>query len=162
MENRTGAAADTPALGRVSVIPGENPRTYDDLLARFTAALKPVDIVEETWVRDVADLTWEVLRMRRLKANLLSSCAHQGLYEVVQVFDPEDAGRTPRAWAARNPQAIRRVDAALSTAGFSLDTVMAHTLSRRMGKIERIERMTAAAERRRDMAVQQIRRNRAG
>ena len=35
------------------------------------AAIKPKDVLEEMWVRDVVDLTWETLRMRRLKAALL-------------------------------------------------------------------------------------------
>jgi hypothetical protein len=34
--------------------------------------VKPSDIFEEIWVRDIVDLTWEVFRLRRLKASFLT------------------------------------------------------------------------------------------
>jgi hypothetical protein len=44
---------------------GEDPATYDDLLARVAAAVKPSDVIEDLWVRDAVDDAWEVLRLRR-------------------------------------------------------------------------------------------------
>jgi hypothetical protein len=58
-------------FGPPPLIAGEDPAAYDDLLERFTAAIKPTDVLEEMWMRDSVDLTWETQRLRHLKAALL-------------------------------------------------------------------------------------------
>jgi hypothetical protein len=58
-------------FGPPPLIAGEDPAAYDDLLERFTAAIKPTDVLEEMWMRDSVDLTWETQRLRRVKAALL-------------------------------------------------------------------------------------------
>ena len=50
---------------------GEDAATYHELLARIRAAVKPVDIIDDMFIADVAFLEWEVLRWRRLKTSLL-------------------------------------------------------------------------------------------
>jgi hypothetical protein len=35
--------------------------------------VKPKDFLEQIWIRDVVDLTWDSLRMGRVKATLLTS-----------------------------------------------------------------------------------------
>jgi hypothetical protein len=54
------------------------------------------------------------------------------------------------AWAARDPSAIKRVDKLLALAGLTMDAVMAQTLSSNLDDIERIDRMIATAEVRRN------------
>jgi hypothetical protein len=56
---------------------------YEQLLAQVTAAVESADVIEEFWVRDVVDLTWEALRLRRLKAQLLKSSMAKGLRKVL-------------------------------------------------------------------------------
>jgi hypothetical protein len=58
-------------FGPAPLLDGEDSAAYDELLARVSGAVKPSDILEEIWVRDVVDLVWEALRLRRLKANLI-------------------------------------------------------------------------------------------
>src|SRR5262249_38268786 len=55
------------------LIEGEDAATYDELLARMLAAVKPADVIEEMLIADVASLEWEVLRWRRLKTSLIRS-----------------------------------------------------------------------------------------
>ena len=55
-----------------ALLEGEDEAAYEKLLAQVTAAVEPKDIIEEFWVRDVVDLAWEALRLRRLKADLLN------------------------------------------------------------------------------------------
>jgi hypothetical protein len=60
----------TPRLalfGAPLLIEGEDAATYDELLAHMLAAVKPVDVIDEMLIADVAALEWEVLRWRRLK-----------------------------------------------------------------------------------------------
>jgi hypothetical protein len=65
-----------------------------------TAAVAPADIIEEFWIRDVVDLFWDVLRFRRLKANLLLACALSGLEKILLPI---------LGWSEANDLAFRRV-----------------------------------------------------
>ena len=51
------------------LLAGEDLAHYERLSAQVTAAVEPCDVIEVFWVRDVVDLLWEVLRLRRLKAS---------------------------------------------------------------------------------------------
>ena len=53
------------------LLPGENPRHYDLLVACTVADLKPTDIIEWCWVKDLVDLNWEARRLRLFKARLV-------------------------------------------------------------------------------------------
>ncbi len=64
-------------FGPPALIDGEDPAAYDELLARVSGAVKPSDILEEIWVRDVVDLVWGALRLRRLKADLIAANARK-------------------------------------------------------------------------------------
>jgi hypothetical protein len=55
-----------------------------------------------------------------------------------------------KAWAARDQNAIKRVDKLLASAGLTMDAVMAQTLSISLDDVERIDRMIATAEVRRN------------
>jgi hypothetical protein len=142
--------------GPVRLISGENSASYDELLARVTNTIKPGDIIEEMWVRDLVDLLWEVLRLRRLKASFLVGRAYEGLQKTLFAMGADNAFELSRSWAAREPETVASVEQALATAGFSTDTIMAVTLSERIDEIERIERMTIAAEARRNEALERI------
>jgi hypothetical protein len=148
-------------FGALPEIPGENAASYDELLTRMSETLKPGDLLEEVWVRDIVDLAWEALRLRRLKARLLAARAREGLVDVLFDLGAPNVSDTSRAWAARDPAAIESINATLSGAGLSMDSVMARTLSKSIRDIESIERMTMAAEARRNAALEQIDRHRA-
>lgn len=59
------------ALGRVRLLPGEDPQLFEQLRTRIFAAMQPRDIIEELFVIDLVHDTWDVLRHRRDKNNLL-------------------------------------------------------------------------------------------
>src|SRR5580704_6789305 len=117
----TALALASPA----PVATGEDLATYDDLLARVTAAVKPSDVLQELWVRDATDDAWEVLRLRRYKAGYLA------------------------ASAARGPAALADVRERLETAGLGQDAVMGSAFVKHIDAFERIERLIGAAMARR-------------
>jgi hypothetical protein len=150
-------------LGPAPLFEGEDTAGYDELLARISGAVKPADIFEEIWVRDIVDLVWEAFRLRRLKANLMTATAHQGLEEILKplVRYYEDRDKLAQAWAARKKEAVEQVDKFLASAGLTMDAVMAQTLSIKIYDIERIDRMIAAAELRRSAILREVERHRA-
>jgi hypothetical protein len=76
-------AAELAPFGPAPLIEGEDGAAYNELLARISTAIKPADILEDIWVRDIVDLLWEILRLRRLKASLMAALAHKGLKTVL-------------------------------------------------------------------------------
>jgi hypothetical protein len=74
-----GPAARLDLFGPPLIIEGEDAASYDQLLARLCAAVKPVDIIDEIFIADVASLEWEVLRWRRLKWSLMRACGLEAL-----------------------------------------------------------------------------------
>jgi len=140
---------------------GEDAAAYDELLARISGAVKPADIFEEIWVRDIVDLVWEAVRARRLKANLMTAAAHEGIRKILEGMMVEwEASDLAKAWAWRARTAIKRVDELLASAGLTMDAVMAQTLSVKLNDIERIDRMIATAEGRRNAILRELDRHR--
>jgi hypothetical protein len=58
-------------FGSPALLAGEDAAAYHQLVSRFRAAINPVDIIDEMLIADVVGLEWEVLRWRRLKAELM-------------------------------------------------------------------------------------------
>src|SRR5271166_1136848 len=54
------------------LVVGESAESYASLGARAVVAVKPRNFIEEIFLRDVVDLTWEIIRLRKFKARLLS------------------------------------------------------------------------------------------
>ncbi len=100
-------------FGPPPLIAGEDPAAYDELLARVSGAVKPSDILEEIWVRDVIDLVWEALRLRRLKAEFITTNAHKGLQEILEpLSDYSTSVALSQAWAKRR---LNRANARFAT-----------------------------------------------
>ena len=157
-----GPSAALAFLASSPLIAGEDAAAYDDLSARMSRMLTPSDILEQIWVRDVVDLTWETLRLRRLKAQFLTATAHEGLALVLgPLLGAKTSDQVAPRWAARDAQALVQVDAVLAAAGLDTDAAMARTFALKIDTVERIERMAAGAHYRRSDVLREIERHRA-
>ena len=152
-----------PALfGPPPLFDGEDPKIYDHLLAQVSTTVMPEDIFENIWVRDVVDLTIEVLRLRRLKVNLMKSNAYKGLTEtLLPLVGRMQAETLAEGWAARKSDVVEEVNKTLTSAGLSsTDSILAETFCLKVNDIERIEHMMALAEMRRNSTLREIERHR--
>jgi hypothetical protein len=136
------------------MVRGEDAAAYDRLAARITAAVAPESVIEQLLVRDVVDLAWDVVRLRRLKAHLFTVGAGDGMAALLRAIGAHDLNAAN--WAARNPAAVAGVNTRLSAAGLDMDDVTTSTFAVRIDQFERIERMLAAAEVRRAAALNAI------
>ena len=105
----TPSSGDVDFFGPARLIPGEDPEAYKALQTRVAAAVAPTDVLEEIWVRDVVDLVWETLRLRRLKTCFLSSAAHEGLAIILRPFEESNfmlsiGGSLSGKWARGEPE----------------------------------------------------------
>jgi hypothetical protein len=74
-----GQARRLSLFGPPLVLEGEDAAGYDELLGRISAAVKPVDVIDEMLIADIAALAWEVLRWRRLKNSLMQEAGFKAL-----------------------------------------------------------------------------------
>ncbi len=168
-------SADAQALlGRPPLVHGEDEGAYAELLARVQAAVGPKDVIEEFWVRDVVDLSWEAVRLRRIKASVLTAAMHRALEKVLAPIlntddligvgllpDETPAHRLAARWYGREEAAVKEVEDILRGADLSMDVVTAEALGMSLDVIERIERMTMNAEARRNAVLREVARHRA-
>jgi hypothetical protein len=71
-------------LGPPPLFEGEDAAAYDELSARIAGAMEPADIFEEIWVGDIVYCAWQVFRLRRLQASLMTATAYEGLQKVLE------------------------------------------------------------------------------
>jgi hypothetical protein len=55
------------------VLKNEDKTVYDELFNTVWADVRPKDIIEQIWVRDIVDETWEIFRWRRLATTIVPS-----------------------------------------------------------------------------------------
>jgi hypothetical protein len=143
-------------------LPGEKETDYTTIAVRIVRASGPRDAIEEFLIRDSIDLTWEILRLRRVKAGILRASAGEGVDSILAgVGHPYPERNTlSQAWAAGDDRARMKVEAILTKAGMTIEDVTAKTLERRLHTFERLDRMLASLEARRNNAFREIDRHR--
>jgi hypothetical protein len=149
------------------LIPGEDPANYFALCTRILTDAPPRDFIEQLLAMDIIKLTWEIFRLRRLKAGTLRISVRRGLVGALGNLDHDHSqaasqGRTELAtgWVRGDPKARERVALKLQIAGLNMDDVMAQTLGENLDTFERVDRMLASAEARRNNALREIDRHR--
>jgi hypothetical protein len=143
--------------GNRPLFAGEDAAAYDNLLGRVSDVVKPADVLEEIWLEDVVDLSWEVARLRRTKAEFLNSSAHRGLRKLLDgLLGWKESQDLTAQWTGKDPDAVKLVESSLAAVGMTMNTVMAQTLAASINEVERIERLTAAAELRRNAVLHEI------
>jgi hypothetical protein len=155
------------ALDRVMTIapapllPGEKEADYAAIAGSIVGASRPKDAIEDFLIRDVIDLTWEVLRLRCIKAGILKASMSVGVQRVLVGVGHSYPERDTlgEKWAAGDG-ARSKVNVILAKAGLTIDEATAKTLESKIDVFERIDRMLASAEARRNNALREIDRHR--
>jgi hypothetical protein len=159
-------------FGPAPILEGEDHEAYYDLLVRVSNAVKPADIFEEMWVRDVVDRTWEILRLRRIKTSLLADELPAALASVLEPYvhsrkkiveysdsqSPED--KLVKKWATKDPAAVERVEKILASAHLTMDVAIARAFVEGFENFERIDHVLRTAEDRRNALLREIDRHR--
>ena len=164
----TPASSADKALGRVIAIApapllmGEDEADYAEIAGRIVGATAPRDALEELLLRDVIDLTWEILRLRRVKTGMLRAAMGAGVGAVLSAISYPYPHRETlsKDWAAGDAGARKAVDAILGQAGLTIEEAAAKTLEIKIDVFERFDRMLASAEARRNNALREIDRHR--
>jgi hypothetical protein len=156
-------------LGEPTLMAGEYLGDYQEMMDQFAVALKPKDLIEWWWVRDVVDLTWEIVRYRRLRGAAMRARQTRAL---------EDAMfRIMRAQGQANARSIAEGIASdyeslggeavedgirrrLNSVYFDPLAVVGAAFMEQVEAVERVDRMIASATARRDGVIRDIERRR--
>ena len=127
-KERPGGSVDIAELdellGPPPLLPNESLVDYEGLKARLRAKIVPQDVLEEIWLRDILDLQWEVLRMRRLKARLLANSSPAGLESLLhRRINSYDVGKFVDAWGRGQKEDVKEIEQLLKSRGLSLDDI---------------------------------------
>jgi hypothetical protein len=157
-------------FGPPLLLKGEDPDSWEKLHAAVSAAVVPADILEIIWTRDIVDHEWNILRLRRLWAGLITATQLQGLANVLRPLmsnsilgvEYSEVELLAMKFTLHHPDAVKEVKGLLETAGMPWEAVLAQTMTFNAETFERIDRMCMAAEARRDAAQRDIDRRRTG
>lgn len=174
------ALSKLPFFGPPPLLQGEDPARYNDLLAQVSGHLKPRDLFEEIWTREITDLIWEGLRWRRDLVSFLETQLPKVLEQVLQPALEHEAETTPapgksftariaaavqrmtgepellRRWFQGDAKALERVNGLLATTGLTMDHVRAQVSIQQLDKIERVNRLIANTEVRRARLLREL------
>lgn len=159
---------DTALFGPPLLLPGEDLGSWKKLHAAVSAAVVPADIFEKIWTRDFVDHEWNVLRLRRLWAGLITATQLQGLATVLRPLmsdsmlgvEYSEVELLALKFTLHHPDAVKKVKGLLETSGMPWEAVLAQTMTFNAETFERIDRMCMTAEARRDAALLEIDRHR--
>ena len=100
------------------------------------------------------------MRLRRARAALLTAKRYVGVRRVLEPLCGVEAYDLSEQWARREDEAVAAVDRHLATARVTMDAVMAETMSVEIELVEKMDRMIASAEIRRNATLREIERRR--
>lgn len=177
---------DRSLLGPPPVTIFEDAEHYERLLQRLVADVKPKDVVELVWVKDVADLTWEVMRLQRAKAVAIAMAQQEALVWLAEVTTDSVDTRAqemnggvraiaaaylsaeldasvvadPKAFASYRAMARAPIQGALAKLQLSEDQIGDAALVQSVGTVERLDRLILISSRRRDAVIRDLERRR--
>ena len=130
--------------------------------------MRPFDVIEHIWVKDIVDLVWEMQRWRRLRAATFAQAHREVLREALSDLlgakqKPgltDDIGSLVIGWARRTEEAVARVEGILRDHHLDIDALMARVLDKHLQRLERVDQLIAGAELRRDSILREIDRRR--
>jgi hypothetical protein len=149
-EELTQLFADPPLVGN------EKREDYDRIFSGIVGAFKPSDSIIWIYVKDFVDLTWELIRERRIKAYIIGHFEKQAVGKALQTIG--NGGRIQafvdaeaRQWAT-DPKLQAKHEKTLLANNFPRTEILAQAYIRGGHDIDAIDRRIASYELRR-MAV---------
>jgi len=166
-------------FGAPPILPGEDPKTYQEMLSRVATDIGPRDFIEDIWVHDLADAAWDLFRWRRIKAARLAAKVLEAVNakalqlagtKLMALSGPEQDEiseflKCKLDWAelrAAYPRAHEKLEKLLaeSRATLNVDHIEAEVIHCNLQFIEQIEGLIATAQDRIDQIMRELNRHR--
>ena len=152
------------------IIDGERETDYQNFRASCINAVKPKDAIEKIWLQDFVDYSWDSHRLRRTKTLLIQITRKQAVETILKQFDDADdvlsstawltAGPMALAWSQSEQEAVAKVEALLEMHDLDIDSIMATAITLKLPELERLDKLIASYDYRRDAAMRELGRRR--
>jgi hypothetical protein len=156
-----GPNASQSVFGEVPLLAGEDAVAYLELEQKIYDAINPQDAIEELWARDVVDLFWDSLRLRRLKVKLIAGAKREALkrlyFRLTNRWFPE---ATLTEWVNGDEEATSQISAFLDEAGLDEEAVTAQTIRDEIKTLESVDRLILQRDACRNAALRELDRRR--
>ncbi len=155
-------------IGRRPIVQGENPRQYDSLFGTLAALITPGDPIEWIWTKDIADAHWEARRARCFRDDILDLGRLGAMRRVAEnLLQHERCGagfeklveQTVSDWM--QPDGEAKMATFLRQYDLDPSAIAAEVFMTRGQPYDQLERLAAAADKRRDALLHEIERRRA-
>ncbi|AWN41421.1 HNH endonuclease [Methylobacterium durans] len=157
------------------LLPGEDPSQYEAVLASIVQQVKPRDVVEALWVKDLVGLVWEAKRLRLWRQRIVDQARLQAAEALIKpVLEAQDksafqgiseierkACDLALSWLNGKAAEAATVETLLQGRGLTTADVIAKAFELRLPDLERVDRMVMNADNRRDTLLRGIERRRA-
>ena len=134
----------------------ESKAEFDRIRDALDDEIKPRGIVEQIYVADIAYLCWEILRLRRSKAAIANSAFRTALKDLLTrvLYKPGelDRNKLARDWFS-DPKVKKQIADLLREFDLDESAIEAEAIRKSADDLERIDRLMASAEMRRDKAL---------
>jgi hypothetical protein len=163
-DKKTVSTVDAPSnhLSLFSLpllLKGEDPESYNQLLAGVKGNVVPTDFLEEIWTNEVVQETWEIVRWRRLKSALLNSAMPDAIEKLLvkrSLKSLPEAKKLAEAWAGAKSSDVKEVDDLLASAGITIDDVQARALELKFKDIDGLDGLIISAKIRLSATLREI------
>ena len=129
------------------------------LFRGVASGVNPYSFIEQIWIVDIADLTWEIIRLRKIKARLISDKVPDVLRPLSSLRCATTAMLPPENLYASGWPVIRRRKRELKKSdrdGLDHRQRVRSGTCERLQSIERIDEMITVIERRRNTVFHEI------
>ena len=157
----SGTKPSVPYFGTI-VLKTESEDEFVKIVAKLKQDIQPENFIEELYVSEVAALTWEIIRYRRCKTAIITNANHTALKSILlQIrFKPGSsetlaADKLAHEWYY-SQKAKQDIAALLKEAGRDESAVEAEAFRLRLSEIEKMDRLLASVEARRDKTLRGI------
>ena len=162
-----------PGLSRLiserKILPGEQQAVYDELLSQITSALQPRDIIESMYVSDIVDATFEAHRLKNMKVRIVKLEQKEAARQLLRESRPPGPDGTAEiseewqlveGWWSGDFNSWKVINEIAGREGENLDPFLTRAFSNKLDEVERIDRMIAAQNDKRDRGLRELERRR--
>jgi hypothetical protein len=143
-------------FGYALVLKTEDDQLYWNCMQQFINCVEPQDVIEWLWVKDVVDLSWEILRLRRLKITLVEIDRGDRNASIEWQREHPDAPYMDFRSGVPIPGDPADTEARKNQPLLDTETDSAELLFRHIEEYEHIEKLLTSAELRRDRILREI------
>lgn len=149
------------------LLPGESVRDFELIRQMMVDDIRPETNIEWLWTLDLIELSWEILRYRRLKKRILDAHRAAAIEAILQRLDgagmPAEAGpivqmqarRTATEWRD-DPEAAADIEARLYRSGIDSNDINAEVFVQARELFDVFDRLIHLAQNRRIALLREI------